>query len=160
MTRVFPPSLNVHLFALLQHVCLYVCMYVCAREVGSDINNPCPLGAPSWKSPRPATDKAHPRARCQGVSFPFQLSRITSNTERGRKGGREGERRRRERRKRERESEGGSEGRVFTDISGKFRRKSKQGNNYFTVFVCAKSPRHAILGVSGGQGPAEMPGAG
>ncbi len=26
---------------------------------------------------------------------------------------------------------------VFTDSSGKFRRKSKQGNNYFTVFVCA-----------------------
>jgi hypothetical protein len=28
---------------------------------------------------------------------------------------------------------------VFTDNSGKFRRKSKQGNNYFTVFVCAKT---------------------
>jgi hypothetical protein len=28
---------------------------------------------------------------------------------------------------------------VFTDSSGKFRRKSKQGNNYFTVFVCAKT---------------------
>jgi hypothetical protein len=26
---------------------------------------------------------------------------------------------------------------VFTDSSGKFRCKSKQGNNYFTVFVCA-----------------------
>ena len=28
---------------------------------------------------------------------------------------------------------------VFTDSSGKFRRQSKQGNNYFTVFVCAKT---------------------
>jgi hypothetical protein len=28
---------------------------------------------------------------------------------------------------------------VFTGSSGKFRRKSKQGNNYFTVFVCAKT---------------------
>ena len=28
---------------------------------------------------------------------------------------------------------------VFTDSGGKFRRKSKQGNNYFTVFVCAKT---------------------
>jgi hypothetical protein len=28
---------------------------------------------------------------------------------------------------------------VFTDSSGKSRRKSKQGNNYFTVFVCAKT---------------------
>jgi hypothetical protein len=28
---------------------------------------------------------------------------------------------------------------VFTESSGKFRRKSKQGNNYFTVFVCAKT---------------------
>ncbi len=28
---------------------------------------------------------------------------------------------------------------VFTDSSGKFRRKSKHGNNYFTVFVCAKT---------------------
>ena len=28
---------------------------------------------------------------------------------------------------------------AFTDSSGKFRRKSKQGNNYFTVFVCAKT---------------------
>jgi hypothetical protein len=28
---------------------------------------------------------------------------------------------------------------VFTDSSGKFRRKSKKGNNYFTVFVCAKT---------------------
>ncbi len=28
---------------------------------------------------------------------------------------------------------------VFTDSSGKFRRKSKQGNNYFAVFVCAKT---------------------
>jgi hypothetical protein len=27
----------------------------------------------------------------------------------------------------------------FTDSSGKFRHKSKQGNNYFTVFVCAKT---------------------
>lgn len=28
---------------------------------------------------------------------------------------------------------------VFTDSSGKFRRRSKQGNYYFTVFVCAKT---------------------
>jgi hypothetical protein len=28
---------------------------------------------------------------------------------------------------------------VFTDSSSKLRRKSKQGNNYFTVFVCAKT---------------------
>jgi hypothetical protein len=28
---------------------------------------------------------------------------------------------------------------VFIDSSGKFRRKSKQGNNYFKVFVCAKT---------------------
>jgi hypothetical protein len=28
---------------------------------------------------------------------------------------------------------------VFTDSSGMFRRKSKQGNNNFTVFVCAKT---------------------
>ena len=28
---------------------------------------------------------------------------------------------------------------VFTDSSGKLRRKSKQGNNYLTVFVCAKT---------------------
>ena len=28
---------------------------------------------------------------------------------------------------------------AFTDSSGKFRRKSKQGNKYFTVFVCAKT---------------------
>ncbi len=28
---------------------------------------------------------------------------------------------------------------VFTDSSGKFRRKSKQGNNYLTEFVCAKT---------------------
>ena len=32
---------------------------------------------------------------------------------------------------------------VFTDSSGKFRRKSKQGNYYFTVFVCVcKDRRH------------------
>jgi hypothetical protein len=28
---------------------------------------------------------------------------------------------------------------VFTDSSGKFRQTSKQGNNYFTVFVCGKT---------------------
>ena len=28
---------------------------------------------------------------------------------------------------------------VCTDSSDKFTRKSKQGNNYFTVFVCAKT---------------------
>ena len=28
---------------------------------------------------------------------------------------------------------------VFTDSTGKFTRKSKQGNNYLTVFVCAKT---------------------
>ena len=28
---------------------------------------------------------------------------------------------------------------VFSDSSGKFRLRSKQGNNYFTVFVCAKT---------------------
>ena len=34
---------------------------------------------------------------------------------------------------------------VFTDSSGKFRRKSKQGNNYFTVFVCAKTGDKIVI---------------
>jgi hypothetical protein len=38
---------------------------------------------------------------------------------------------------------------AFTDSSGKFRRKSKQGNIYFTVFVCAKTgDKIAILHVT------------
>jgi hypothetical protein len=34
---------------------------------------------------------------------------------------------------------------VFIDSSGKFRRKSKQGNNYFTVFVCAKTGDKIVI---------------
>jgi hypothetical protein len=34
---------------------------------------------------------------------------------------------------------------VFTNSSGKFRRKSKQGNNYLTVFVCAQTGDKIVI---------------